>query len=438
MKVSVEVREHAWLTTEPITPTLDQATISRSAFDWLCQQTARHRNGGAPIARIEGKDWLRLDNYVGVVETPCGTRIEILPKIADSPAELGQLRELLVKMLTRALDLRAREVGPAQLRVFEHPPSEWLMNRFLWALDRLVKRGIRFDYKRVEEESRFLRGQLDVTRQLRQPPGRQHIFHIRHDVFSPDRAENRLLKTAVELVRQLTRNPANWRLAHELALLLEPIPDTQDIDRDFGLWRSDRLMAHYMDVRPWCELLLRRTTPFTQRGDWRGLSLLFPMEVLFERYVGACLAREINATARFTEQAASEWLCRHADQNWFQLRPDLLISVGNLRVVMDTKWKAIDASLSNRQHKYGLSQADFYQLYAYGQRYLRGEGDLFLIYPKTRHFAKPLPPFYFGEKLRLWVVPFDLEADALVGGDWCNHSGWWMRDGISQCAPMLN
>jgi len=43
----------------------------------------RLRKAGAGLVQLEGRRWLRLDNYVGVIEAPDGTRIEILPKTFD-------------------------------------------------------------------------------------------------------------------------------------------------------------------------------------------------------------------------------------------------------------------------------------------------------------------------------------------------------------------
>jgi len=63
------------------------------------------------------------------------------------------------------------------------------------------------------------------------------------------------------------------------------------------------------------------------------------------------------------------------------------------------------------QTKYGLSQGDFYQMFAYGHHYLPGEGDMILIYPKTENFPETLQSFEFSDKLRLWVTPFDLQND---------------------------
>lgn len=149
-------------------PSLDRQQVSQSAFDWLCRLSSTLRKSGASLVELEDRRWLRLDNYVGVIETPCGTRIEILPKHLDEGESLDAARSLLVKMLSTTLDLPVREVGVSSLQKFDAPLNEWVMRQFLVSLDRLVKRGIRCEYQLVEEEQRFLRGQLSLARQMRQ------------------------------------------------------------------------------------------------------------------------------------------------------------------------------------------------------------------------------------------------------------------------------
>lgn len=65
--------------------------------------------------------------------------------------------------------------------------------------------------------------------------------------------------------------------------------------------------------------------------------------------------------------------------------------------------------------KYGLAQADFYQLLAYGQGDPEGRGDIVLICPRTDRFEQPLPVFEFPKThgLRLWVLPFCLKTRSL-------------------------
>lgn len=412
MQTTITVREFARLTTSPIQSTLDEATVSQDDFDWLCSLGKAFRNFGATLLQVNDRRWLQLDSYVGVLKTPGGTSIEILPKHYDDGANISECRALLCRMIQAALDLPSREVGAADIELFDAPLSEWVAGQFLRELDHLVKRGLRFDYQRIDEKQRFLRGQLDFGLQLRQPPGRHHLFHIRHDLYLPDRAENRLLKTALSLVANHTQNVANWRRAHELLSLMAEIPQSLRIEEDFKRWTSDRLMAHYTLARPWCELILRQQMPMAVHGDWYGISLLFPMEILFECFVETSLRRHLPINVRLTRQAASRYLCKHKGDGFFQLRPDMLLQQGSDIWVLDTKWKRLNGA--DAENKYGLSQGDFYQLFAYGERYLSGNGQLVLIYPRTITFQEPLTAFYFSDSMRLWVLPFDLDKQCVI------------------------
>lgn len=412
MKGTVTVREYARLTTGPTQNSLDEATVVQADFDWLCRLSASFRSRGAPLLQIDNRQWLRLDSFVGVMEMPSGGCLEILPKYVDDLANIADSRKLLCRMIQAAMHLPFREVGAANLALFDAPVSEWVIRQFLLAVDRLVKRGLRFDYAQIDEEQRFLRGQLDIARQLRQPGGRQHLFRIRHDVFLPDGPENRLIKCALVIAGANTQDARNWRLAHELLGLIAEIPSSQQIRDDFKCWRRDRLMAHYEPVRPWCELILRQKLPLAGSGVWRGISLLFPMEKLFELYVETSLRKALPGDVRFISQSTSKYLCVHEEQGFFQLRPDMLLARQAEQWVLDTKWKLLDSL--DRVNHYGLSQSDFYQLFAYGQKHLGGKGDVILIFPKTLRFSSPLAPFHFTDALRLWVLPFDLEKKQLI------------------------
>lgn len=417
MKTTVTIREYARLTTAPVEPSLDMAQVSPSAFDWLCELSASFNRNGATLLQVEGRLALKWDSYVGVVETPCGTRLEILPKHHEQDDCLVKSRQLLRKLIQSALQLKPRDASVASLELFDKSLSEWVMAQFLAELDLLVKRGVRFDYQRIEEEQRFLRGQLNVVAQMRQPPGRLHHFQICHDVFLPDRAENRLLKLALERVAKSTQDAANWRLASELRAMLAEVPASRQVAQDLRAWSRDRLMAHYLAIRPWCELILNQQMPIAVSGEWRGMSMLFPMEKLFECYVENWLRKRLLSTARLTSQASREYLCEHGKGRMFCLKPDLLIDSRKQRWILDTKWKRVDA----RKHEknYDLSQSDFYQLFAYGHKYRNESGvpKLVLIYPYWSGLQKSLPVFDYGQGMSLWVLPFDLDNDRLLGAD---------------------
>ena len=413
MTCVISVREYARLTTEHVSkPSLDHAQIPTSAFDWLCNLSSTFSQAGAELLHIDGRKWLRLDNYVGVIETPCGTKLEILPKHVDDGDILQSSRKLLQKMIATSLDLPPRIVKEASLSLFNAPLHEWIIERFLTALEHLIKLGIRSDYVRIEAQERYLRGRLDLVRQIRQPAGRQHIFQIEHDILIPDRPENRLLKTALEIVTKNSQLTNNWRLAQNLRIMLHEIPLSTDINADFKHWTKDRLLAHYQSILPWCQLILYQQMPLSLVGQWHGLSMLFPMERLFERYVAASLKNTLSSKAKLTTQASSQFLCLHEGGTIFQLRPDLLIEYGTQRWVLDTKWKRLNQN--ERSKNYQISQSDFYQMFAYGKKYMHGRGELALIYPRHTNFFKPLPVFRFDNDLRLWALPFDLDTGNLL------------------------
>jgi len=415
---SVIIREYAQLTTSPVPAgDLNRACISESAFDWLCELSASFNRSGATLLQVEGRRSLKWDSYVGVLETPCGTRLEILPKHFENGDCVKKSRALLRKLIQAALSLKPRQVSVAGLELFDAPLTEWVMGQFLNELDHLVKRGIRFDYQRVEEEQRFLRGQLNVVAQMRQPPGRQHQFQIRHDVFLPDRAENRLLKLALEQVANATQDAANWRLANELRSILAEVPASRQVPADLRAWSCDRLMAHYQAIKPWCELILNRQMPIAVAGEWQGMSMLFPMEKLFEKYVERWLRQNLLPTAELTPQASRHSLCQHEQKPMFRLEPDLLIDTPKQRWILDTKWKRVDTRKADK--KYDLKQSDFYQLFAYAHKYRNATGvpKLVLIYPYWSGLKENLPAFDYGDDMRLWVLPFDLDNDLLLNAE---------------------
>jgi 5-methylcytosine-specific restriction enzyme subunit McrC len=131
--------------------------------------------------------------------------------------------------------------------------------------------------------------------------------------------------------------------------------------------------------------------------------LLFPMERVFEQYVTAGFRR---AGVEVQVQHSSAWLIDdHNGMPRFKLRPDLIIRHNNQTIVLDTKWKTLDAT--DHTGHYGIDQADLYQLYAYGKKY--NATDLVLIYPAHEQFREPLQLFGYDASLRLRVVPFDLD-----------------------------
>jgi len=422
----IQVREYALLTCDNTQPaSMDLGIVSEATFSWL-EQLQQQWSGTSQILSREGRQFLRLGSYVGYLQSPTGESIEILPKTTlDVPAEIVPLRQLLRRMLSASFGITPREASQAVLQRSDQPLHEWIISEFLRHLADLVRKGLRFDYHLIEDEhSAFIRGQLDVTAQMRMPPGRGTHFHVRYAEFSPQRTENRLLRTALDWTLKMTRQGQSWRQANSLSHQLDGIvPISGSTTQSMRQWSDGKYLFGYRAIKPWCQLILEQMNPDFQYGSHQGISLLFPMEKLYEGLVGYGLAGALHHDYQLIEQTKSQCLLEHvpvgekSSQRWFMLKPDFLIT-GGQTVVMDAKWKLLDSRADDGLRKYEISQPDLYQMFAYGQKYLHGKGNMMLIYPRHQYFATPLPVFRFDEDLSLWCVPFDLESGGLVKGEW--------------------
>ncbi|SMF44139.1 McrC family protein [Desulfovibrio gilichinskyi] len=422
----IKVREYATLTTDnSFSQSMDYGVVTPETFGWLAKLNQQWRSSTKPFSFANANS-ISVNSYVGFLQSPTGQTIEVLPKTRrTSPCEEDVVkdRHLLQNMLKEALNIKPRETDMASLKCMNTPLHEWIITQFLIELTSLVRRGLCCDYHRVEEETRFIRGQLDIAKQSRQTPDKAGWFNVRHDVFNSNRVENHILKSALDIVLVLSKSSENWRLANALSHQLIELEPSSNPVQEFVFWQHGKLMQYYSAVKPWCELIIKKMNPNFQAGDFQGIALLFPMERLFESYVESSLRPSLAADMLLSPQPQYCHMVKHRPegarkQEWFQLKPDLFVTSESYKAVLDAKWKLLDVSKDNGKDKYNLSQADFYQMFAYGHTYLEGHGEIMLIYPSYASFSSPLPKFEFDENLTLWAVPFDLEKRELVKGEW--------------------
>ncbi|MCR1770930.1 2-keto-D-gluconate dehydrogenase [Burkholderia glumae] len=391
-------------------------------FSWLESQALRTAEAGDSawlrLKQRRGRRAVQVTSFVGVIRAPDGFQIEVLPKVGKA---IGggdvQARQLLIEMLRCLGRFRHIQTDSAKLVAVHMPLLEVFIGEFLRTVEHIVKRGLRGDYTSRQDNVFALRGKIQIAAHLRQNLCRQDRFFSEFDEFSNNRPENRLLHSALRQALSWTASQAHQQLARELCFVFADVPESEQPSQDFQRVRLDRGMGHYADALAWARLILQDESPLTGAGVHRAPSLLFPMEAVFEAFVAKHFARQLAEHLTLRTQASSFSLVKHQNQDWFRLKPDLLVQESAVnRLVLDAKWKLIDGSKANNAEKYGLSQADFYQLHAYGQAYLDGQGDVVLIYPKTDAFDRALPVFEFPRShgLRLWVLPFCLQRRCLV------------------------
>lgn len=364
--------------------------------------------------RPYGRAQLKVANHVGVIRTETGTQIEILPKISKR-TDVTAARRLLLKMLMALEDSPFRLGTSADLAAHRMPLFEILMGLFLQQVVTIVRKGIARDYTEYEDNLFFVRGKICLAQHIRRNVVLSDRVWCRFDEFEVNRPINRLVRGALDVVSRLTRDSKNQQLCRELLFWFDRVPPTRSPADDLRRVRKDRLIRHYEPAMPLCLLILERLNPLTQQGSRRALSVLFPMETIFENYVAAKLPRQLPGWRVSTQVGGHALVESHGERSMFRLIPDLALRRGDQVVIADTKWKLLNSA--DRANKYGISQTDIYQLFAYAKKYLRDQDrrEVYLIYPMTDSFRQPLKPFWYSrEREVLWVLPFDLERDQLV------------------------
>jgi len=375
------------------------------------------------LTTYKHKPALKVQNYVGVIQTPCGTQIEILPKLYNKTGNKESVevtRNQLLIMLRTLRNSPFKQAGHADIRDAKMPLLEVYITQYLSLVNQLVKRGVRSDYVLMQKNAKYLKGRLLISQQIRKNAFHHERFYIEYQEYQINRPANRLIKTTLLLVSKYTRNSQNQRLARELSFVFDEVPISCDVKADFQKVRTDRTMGYYTEVLAWCKLLLSKHGPTASSGDFNTLALLYPMERIFEDYVAHCLRRNLDqyfepGSQLKTQSRKYSLVEKHNGKPIFNLKPDLLVQLDNQNIcVMDSKWKLLNAD--DHSHKYGISQADMYQLYAYGHKYLKDskEKNLILIYPKTDTFTEPLPLFTYENGFTLEVVPFDISMGVLL------------------------
>ena len=388
-------------------------SVPKSCFDWL-------------LAQSETQPWLRLEvfkrtpvlkmqQYVGVLRSPCGHVLEILPKTGKAGQTLPQSRHMLLKMLAHLPSMKALQLDAAAVAQAHVPLLEVLIGLALQCFAQLVQRGLCSQYVSQQSNQLVLRGKLLVGQQIRDNHSHHERFYTEHDVYQRNRPENRLLRAALGRLLQWTRLSQHQQLAHALDQRVLDIAPSVQIAADFKAVRLDRNMQHYRPALAWCELILGTARPLTGMGQAEALSLLFDMNRLFEQVVEQAVRKQMPSEHQLIAQANHhQVLINPAGVVQRALVPDLLYQVhGQNIAILDAKWKVLsDAAIDQ------VDRHDLHQMAMYAASYLPQGGDVCLVYPYTERFNAVLRSGHFlhvsAGQVALWLIPFCTEHLRLI------------------------
>ncbi len=236
---------------------------------------------------------------VGVIAAP-GCSLEIFPKIdrldTASVDGLRSVRERLVRMLDVALGLDIGDGAASAMARQAEGILDILIRLFADKLLNEARRGLPRAYLQHEDDLPALRGRLNVVRQFTAHAVRPDRLACRFDALSSDVPLLQIMKACVLALRRHARAADTRRKLDELRFVLVDVADVSVAALPWHAVRIDRINRRWEALFGLARLFLKRDWQATHHDSSarQGITLLFPMNDLFEAYVAVLMQRSLR------------------------------------------------------------------------------------------------------------------------------------------------
>lgn len=393
-------------------------------FDFIMQNQEEKKEGERMFSIFSKgkKRQIKTKNYVGVIETSKGLTLEILPKIffdysdEDYNIELFDTKKIFLKMLSKLKNSPFLNISSAHLKITSSfPLLEVFIENYVNEIKKIIRAGIKSQYVDKQENLNFLKGKIVNPLNIKHNHSNKARFYCAFDEFSENMVYNQLIKSTLLKLERVSKSHYNRTSILQLLYHFDPVNESTDFISDFRKVKiNNRLFLNYKQAISWSEVFLMNKSFTNFSGNSKNMAILFPMERIFEDYVGYLMKTYADGHEIKTQDKSYYLVSKHKDKKKFRIKPDIVATNENNHelLIFDTKWKLIDDSKENKN--YNISQSDMYQLYAYGKKYglnnnLYKEPKLVLLYPSNPNFQKPLDEFVYEGELVLSVLPFNLK-----------------------------
>ena len=321
-------------------------------------------------------------NYVGIIAMNDGTGIEILPKIYSARSDdKDATKKIFLEMLKTVKEVPYKTFNVSQLRAEHMNVFEVFIRMFIDEVFTLIKRGLKAAYITHADDEKFFKGRMVFPQHIKHNLVHKERFFVEYDIFSPNRPENRLIKSTIRFLQQKTTSTRNKKDLSMLITSFDGIDYSSNYDSDFSLYIKNRNISEYDTAMRWCKVFLLNKSFSAFSGSEVAYALLFPMEQVFESYVAAKLKHRLDMAKYSIKTQDKRYHLFDFPARKFPMRPDIVITSkeNGMITVLDAKWKLLSAA----QQNYGISQADMYQMYAYHKKYSAKQ--VVLVYPMTEN-----------------------------------------------------
>jgi 5-methylcytosine-specific restriction enzyme subunit McrC len=333
---------------------------------------------------------VQINSYVGILQIKTGLSIEVLPKLyQDETAGKKEVRKLFSKMLRSVRSINGVSFKFAKLKTQHDNILELFIDMFISEVEEVTRKGLKPTYNTVHENSSVMRGRLLLKEQLRHNSIDKSKFFVEHDDFNVNSAENRIIKSTLLKLLKVSHSETNRQRIKVVLREFETVEPSRNYAKDFAKVNNQRNYAYYTQTMQWCRVFLKNESFASTSGSELGISLLFPMEQVYEAYIAHEVKKYIVGYRVKTQESKYHLIDEYSNDGSqvntrkYRIRPDIVLrsETDNSMIIMDTKWKMLMGKYTDP------AQSDIYQMYGYFTRYTQHDEDIrrvILLYPQTR------------------------------------------------------
>lgn len=311
--------------------------------------------------RVE-PDAIRFQQYVGVIKVGDLT-LEIRPK-ADKSKEGSKddkWQNVLVDMLAKCGTISISAQQRVHLKTGNLNLVELYFERYLDEIQNIVRQGLVKQYDKRSGNVNALKGKLIAHKHFSRNMVHKERFYTEHQMYNTDHEIHQLLLLAIKVVHKITTSRSIQNRCRKLELFFPGVANLAFQQQKIERIRLSRKLRGYTRGLELARLILLNYSPNVTVGNEPLISFLFDMNKLWEKYVAVRLTHYLSSNKnQFPDAAVTTQNKRGFWKRKF-LKPDIIVTLGPVIIVIDTKWKIGSGKLSISDLRQVYTYAHFWK-----------------------------------------------------------------------------
>ncbi len=223
------------------------------------------------VSRKNGVKYFMAGDYCGFVCLADGTLIEILP---NTEGDTANARKTLCTEFCERCGYEFRPLSFDPDMNF----MEYFISVFAGETMKIIKSGVLSAYASREDNLTSVQGTIMFAENIRRNLVHRERIYVRHDVFTPDRAENRIIKAAAAILIKLTASSHSSHLLKEALSYFDEVVVPHNITAEFDKCINTRNTKKYSTILNICRMLLDKKEGTAFSGKYVVCAQLYKTE----------------------------------------------------------------------------------------------------------------------------------------------------------------